>query len=117
MYAVLNAMNMVILQQTVQTEYHYQAHLLAIGDRTPTQDAIPDPLLGTTTETDIRIAGQDHSHTPTDIAVIFTVTHTGVTLGHITDATTEALYTIATPALIAIAMTHHTKDHTHVEVA
>ena len=116
MYVVLNVMNMVISQWTVQTEYHHHACLPTIGDKTPMQGATPDPLLGIATKTIIRIAGQDHSHTLADIAVIVATTHSGVTPGHITDATTEALHDIATPAPIIIAMTHHTKDQPHVEV-
>ena len=116
MYIVLNVMNMVILQWTVQTEYHHQAHLPAIGDRTPTQDITPYALLGTIIRTGIRITGQYHSHTLTDITVIVAITHTGVALGHITDATTEAVHDIATPALSIITMTHHTEDHSDIEV-
>ena len=109
-------MNMVILQQTVQTEYHHQACLPTIGDRTPIQDITPDLLLGTITGTGIGIAGQGHSHTLADIAVIVTITHTRVPPSHITDATTEALHDVATPALIVIAVTPHTRDHPHIEV-
>ena len=35
---------------------------------------------------------------------------------HTTDATTEALCDMATPALTAIAMTHHTQDPLHIEI-
>ena len=62
------------------------------------------------------IAGQDHSHTPTDIKVTVTIIHTEVVPDHITDITKEALQDSITPALITIAMTHHTGDHPHVEV-
>ena len=40
------------------------------------------------------------------------ITHTEVTLDHITDAFQD----IITPALITIALTHHIGDHPHVEV-
>ena len=72
---------------------------------------MPQQLLDTT-EIGIYIAGQDHSHTSTDIEVIVTITHTEVTPDHITDT----LQDIITPALITIAMTHHIGDHPHVEV-
>ena len=72
---------------------------------------MPYQLLNTT-GTGIDIAGQDHSHTPTDIEVTVMITHTEVTPDHITDA----LQDIITPALIAIAVTHHTRDHPHIEV-
>ena len=62
------------------------------------------------------IADQDHSHTLTDIAVIVTITHTEVAPDHITDATIEAPHDVTTPALIVIAMTHHTGDHPCIEV-
>ena len=42
--------------------------------------------------------------------------HAEVVPDHITDATTEVLHDTITPALIAIAMAHHTRDHPHVEV-
>ena len=58
----------------------------------------------------------DCSHTLVDIKVTVVIIHAEVVPDHITDTTTEALYDIATPALIAIAMTHHTGDHHHVEV-
>ena len=44
------------------------------------------------------------------------IIHTEVIPDHTTDATTEALYDTITPALIAIAVTLHTRDHHHVEV-
>ena len=51
---------------------------------------MPDQLLDTTgTGTDI--AGQDHSHTPTDIEVTVAIIHTEVIPDHITDITKEAL--------------------------
>ena len=56
--------------------------------------------------------GQDCSHTLTDIKVTVIITHTEVAPDHITDA----LQDIITPALIAIATTHHTGDHPHIEV-
>ena len=96
MYIVLFAMNMVISQQTTQTEYHHQAHLLVIEDRTPTQDTAPDLLLGTVTGTGIGIAGPGHNYTLTDIAVTVTITHIEVIPDHTTDATTEALHNVAT---------------------
>ena len=109
---------MVILQQTVQIEYHHQAHLPAVRDRAPTQhrDTTPNQHLGTITKTGIGIAGQGHIPILTDTVVIAKITHTGVTLGHITDTTAEALHDIATPALFITAMTQHTRDHPHIEV-
>ena len=62
------------------------------------------------------MAGQDHSHTLMDIKVTVMIIHTEVIPDHITDATTGALHDTITPALIVIAMTHHTADHPHVEV-
>ena len=84
--------------------------------RDNTQGIIPDQLLDTTTGTDTGIAGRDHSHTLIDIKVIVTIIHAEVIHDHITDAITEALHDIVTPALIATTMTHHTKDHHQVEV-
>ena len=115
-YIISNAMNTVILQQTVQREYHCQTHLPTIRDRAPTQDVTPNLHLGIITKTGIRIAGQGHSLILTDTAVIAKITHIGVTPGHITDTTTEALHNITTPALIITAMTQHTGDHPHTEV-
>ena len=109
-------MNMVILQQTVHIEYHHQAHLPTIRDRAPTQDATPNLHLGTVTKMGIRIAGQGHSPILTDTTGIVGITHTGVTPGHITDTTTEALHDIATPALIINAVTHHTGYHPHIDI-
>ena len=77
---------------------------------------MPDQLLDTTTGTGTDIAGQDHSHTLADIKVIVIITHTEVIPDHITDAITGALQDTVTPALIIIAMTHHTRDHPHIEV-
>ena len=76
----------------------------------------PDQLLDTITGTCTNIAGQDHSHTLADIKVTVTIIHTEVIPDHITDATIEALHDTVIPALIIIAMTHHTGDHPHVEV-
>ena len=67
--------------------------------------------MGTDTDT----AGQDHSHTLTDIKVIVMIIHAEVIHNHITDATTEALLDIVTPTLITTAVTCHTEDHHHVE--
>ena len=72
-----------------------------------------DQLLNTT-GTGTGIAGEDHSHTPADIEVTAAILHTEVIQDHITDITKEALQD--TPALIAIAVTHHTGDHPHIEV-
>ena len=116
MYFVLVAMNMVLSQQTAHTEYHDQACLPTMADRTPTQDTTPDLLLGTITGTGIRIAGPGHSHIFADIAVTVTITHIEVIPGHTTEATTEAFNDIATQALTVIAMTHCTGDHPHIEV-
>ena len=107
---------MVILQWTAQTECYHQACLPTVEDRTPTQDTTSDLLLGTINGTGIRIAGPGNSHTPVDITVTVTITHIGAVPGHTTDATTEALYNIATPAPTIFAMTHHTKDHLHIKV-
>ena len=72
---------------------------------------MPDQLLNTTgTGTDI--AGQDHSHTPTDIEVTVTIIHTEVAPDHITDTLQDTI----TPALITITVTHHIADHPYVEV-
>ena len=68
------------------------------------------------TKTGADIAGQDHSHTLTDIEVTIAIIHTEFILDHITDATTGELHNTITPALIVIAVTHHTRDHPHVEV-
>ena len=74
-----------------------------------------DQLLNITgTSTDI--TGQDHSHPSTDIEVTVAIIHTEVIPDHITDITTEALQDTIIPALITIAMTHHTGDHPHIEV-
>ena len=75
-----------------------------------------DQLLDTTTRTGTDIAGQDHSHTLTDIKVPVTVIHTEVIPDHITDATTGALHDTIMPALIIITMTHHTGDYSRAEV-
>ena len=50
-----------------------------------------------------------------DIKVTVVINHAGIIPNHITDATTEALYNIVTPALTTTTMTHHTGDHHHVE--
>ena len=55
MYIVLNAMNMVTWQQTVQIEYDHQAHLHATRDNT--QGIMPDQLLDTIPGTGTDIAG------------------------------------------------------------
>ena len=44
------------------------------------------------------------------------IIHAEVIPDHITDITTETLHNIITPALIAIAMTCHNRDHPQVEV-
>ena len=116
MYIILIAMNMVRSWCTAQTKYHHQACLPAIEDRTPTQDTTPDLLLGTITGTGIGIAGPGHSHTLTGITVTVTITHIEFIPGHITDATTEAFHDIATQALTIITISHHTRDHPHIEV-
>ena len=77
---------------------------------------MPDQLLDTATGTGADIAGQDHSHTLTDIEVTIAIIHTEVIPDHITDVTTGALHDTVTPALIIIAMTHHTGDPPHAEV-
>ena len=77
---------------------------------------MPDQLLDTTIGTGTDIAGQDHSHTLTDIKVTIAIIHTEVIPDHITDATTGALHDTITPELIIIAVTHHTRDHPHIEV-
>ena len=73
--------------------------LHAIRDNTLTQGIAPDLLLGTINGTGIKIAGQDHNCTLADTEVTVTITHTGVTLDHITDATTGALHNTSTPTL------------------
>ena len=50
-----------------------------------------------------------------DIEVTVVTIHAEVIPNHITDATTEALHDIITPALIATAMTCHTGDLHHIE--
>ena len=77
---------------------------------------MPDQLLDTATRTGTDIAHPDHSHTLADVKVTVTIIHTEVIPDHITDATTGALHDTVIPALIAIAMTHHTGDHPHIEV-
>ena len=77
---------------------------------------MPDELLDTTTGTGIDIAGQDHSHTLTDIEVAIAIIHTEVIPDHITATTTGALHETIIPTLTVIAMTHHTRDHPHIEV-
>ena len=44
------------------------------------------------------------------------IIHAEVIPVHITDVTTGALHDTTTPALIVIAVTHHTRDHPHIEV-
>ena len=44
------------------------------------------------------------------------MTHAEVIPDHITDVTIGACHDTITPALIFIAVTHHTRDHPHVEV-
>ena len=88
----------------------------AIRDNTVTQGIMPDQLLDTATGTGTDIAGQDHNHTLTDIEVTIAIIHTEAIPDHITDTTTEALHDTITPALIIIAMTHHTRDLPHIEV-
>ena len=51
-----------------------------------------------------------------DIEVTVTIIHAEVVPDHFTDITTGELDDTTTPALIAIAMTHHTGDHPHIEV-
>ena len=97
-------------------EYHHHTHLHAVRDRTLTQGITPDQLQGTITRTGTNIAGQDHSHTLADIEFTVTITHTEVIPDHITNATTGALHNTITPALIIIVVTHHTRDHPHIEV-
>ena len=116
MHVTLNAMNMVIYQQTVQIEYHHQACLHAVIDKTVTQGIIPDQLLDTITRTGTDIAGHNHRHTLADFKVAVTITQTEVILDHITDTTTGTLHDTITPTLIIIAMTHHTRDHPHIGI-
>ena len=63
---------------------------------------MPDQLLDTITRRS------------SDITAV--IIHTEAIPDHTTDATTEALHDTFTPALITIAMTHHTRDHPHTEV-
>ena len=77
---------------------------------------MPDQPLDTTTGTGTDKAGQDHSHTFTDIKVTVIIIHTEVIPDHIMDAITGVLLDTTTPALITITMTHHTGDHPHAEV-
>ena len=76
---------------------------------------MPDQILDTTTRTGTDI-GQDHSHTLMDIKVTVTLIHAEVIPDHITDDTTGTLHNTTTLAFIAIAVTHHSRDHPHVEV-
>ena len=50
-----------------------------------------------------------------NIEVTVMIIHAEVIPNHITDATTEALHNIITPALIITAVTCHTGDHHHIE--
>ena len=50
-----------------------------------------------------------------DIEVTVTIIHPEVIPDHITDATTEALHDIVTPALIITAVTCYTGDLHHIE--
>ena len=84
--------------------------------RDNTQGITPDQLLDTTTGTGTDITDQDHHHTLVDIKVTVVIIHTEVTPDHITDATTEVLHDTITPALIALAVTHQTRDHPRIEV-
>ena len=77
---------------------------------------MPDQLLDTTNATGTDIAGQDHGHTFMDIEVTVAIIHSKVIPDCIKDVIRGALYDTITPALIAIAMTNHTRDHPHVEV-
>ena len=76
---------------------------------------MPDPILDIT-RTGTDIAGQDLSHTSTDIEVTVAIIHIEVVLDPITDATTGALHDSITLALITITVTCHTRDHPHVDV-
>ena len=77
---------------------------------------MPDQPLDTTARIGTDIVGQDHSHTLVDIKVTVTIIHTVVTPDHITDATRGVLHNTVTHALIIIAMTHNTGDHSHIDV-
>ena len=77
---------------------------------------MPDQLLDTTPGTGTDIAGQNHSHTLMNIEVTVMIIHAEVIPDHITDVTIEALHDAITPALIATAVTHHTRYHPHAEV-
>ena len=74
-------------------------------------NALIDSEAATGTGTDM--AGQDHSHTLADIKVTIATIHTEVIPNYITDATTEAPHDSFIPALIIIALTHHTGDLTY----
>ena len=96
--------------------YHHQACLHAIRDNTLAQGITPDQLLDTTSGIGTGIAGQDHSHTLTDLEVTVIKTCTEVIPDHIIDTIMGALHNTITPALIFITVTHHTEDYPNIEV-
>ena len=98
-------MNMVMQQQTAQTRYHHQAHLHTMEDIILAQDTGLDPLLGIITGTDTGLADPDHFCALTGIEVTVKITHREVTLGHITDAPTEAHCTTDTHLLLLTGYT------------
>ena len=72
-----------------------------------TRHYMPDQLLANTTGTGTDIAGQDHSHTPTDIR---SHSHNNSHRSHSRSHHRCTLQDTITPALITITMTHHTGD-------
>ena len=113
-------MNMAMLLQIAQTEYHHQVHLQCTEIPILTQDAMIDLHLAMINWTDIGLTGQDPIPTVTDTGVTVRVIHRGVTPGHITDAHTEAHHATDTQAHIAINEIllidglHHTEAFLHI---
>ena len=83
-------MNMDMLQQIAHTKSHHQVHLQGTEIPILMQDAAIDLHLAMIIETDIDLTGQDPIIIVIDTGVIVRVIHEGITLGHITDAHTEA---------------------------
>ena len=100
-------MNMVMLQQTVQTKYHHQIHLHETENIILAQDTVLDPNLTIITGTNTDLTDQDHIPAVTDTEVTAGVIHREVNPGHITDAHTEAHLTTDTQTLIITDRTHH----------
>ena len=109
------AMNMVMLQQTVQTKYHHQVHLHDTEIIILAHNTILDPYLAIINGTDTGLIGQDHIPAVTDTDITAKVIHREVIPGHITGVCTEAHLTTYTQTLIIIDGTHHIGDLHHTE--